>query len=85
MKNQDTLFELSIGDSGRISGFSSEDIPTKLYDLGIIPGAFVSLKKRLPFGGPICIQILNSTNLIALRKSEARTILIEKFLCEEIK
>lgn len=85
MESQNTLFELKIGDTGRISGFESEEVPMKLYELGIIPGAFVSLKKRLPFGGPVCIQLMHSTNLIALRSSEARSILIEKFLCAEKK
>lgn len=81
-----TLFDLKIGDSGRISGFSSEDeIPMKLYELGIIPGVFISLKTRLPFQGPLCIQINDSPNLIALRSSEAQSIMIERFLCSEKK
>lgn len=80
MADQQTVFNLKIGESGRISGFISEDVPTKLYELGIIPGTFVTIKQRLPFGGPICIQIMDSVNLIALRNTEANSILIEKFL-----
>ncbi|MDD3773465.1 MAG: FeoA family protein [Weeksellaceae bacterium] len=86
MLKSNTLFELEIGDSGRISGFNpEEEIPMKLYELGIIPGVFVSLKNRLPFGGPVCIQLKDSPNLIALRSSEAQSILIERFLCAEKK
>jgi ferrous iron transport protein A len=82
MENQQTVFKLKIGESGRISGFTTENIPTKLYELGILPGTFVTIKQKLPFGGPICIQIMDSVNLIALRKSEANSILIEKYLVE---
>lgn len=74
------LYTLKTGQSGRISGFASDDVPMKLYELGLIPGSFVTLKKKLPFGGPVCIRILETSNLIALRKSEADSILIERFL-----
>ncbi|MET3732800.1 FeoA family protein [Moheibacter stercoris] len=77
-----TIFSLKIGESGRISGFVSEEIPTKLYELGIIPGSFITVKHRLPLGGPVCIHLMDSSNLIALRGSEAKSIIIEKFLGE---
>jgi len=80
MNEPTALYTLKIGQSGRISGFASEEVPVKLYELGLIPGSFVTLRKKLPFGGPVCIQILETHNLIALRKSEARSILIERFL-----
>lgn len=80
MESKQTIFDLKQGDSGRISGYSSEEVPMKFYELGLIPGSFVTLKKRLPFGGPVCIQLLESSNLIALRNTEARSILIDKFL-----
>jgi len=80
MESNQTIYDLKQGDSGRISGYSSEEIPMKFYELGLIPGSFVTLKKRLPFGGPVCIQLLESSNLIALRNTEARSIIIDKFL-----
>jgi len=80
MNEPTALYTLKIGESGRISGFTSEDVPMKLYELGLIPGSFVTLKKKLPFGGPACIQLLETSNLIALRKSEAASILIDRFL-----
>lgn len=80
MEEPKALYTLEIGQSGRISGFDSEDVPMKLYELGLIPGSFITLKKKLPFGGPVCIQLLETDNLIALRKSEAHSILIERFL-----
>lgn len=80
MADHQTLFDLRPGDSGRISGFHSEEVPMKFYELGIIPGSFITLKKRLPFDGPVCVQLMESVNFIALRGSEARSIIIEKFL-----
>lgn len=80
MNSEQTVFDLKIGDSGRITGFSSEDVPMKFYELGLSPGSFITLKKRLPFNGPVCVQIMESVQLVALRDTEARSILIEKFL-----
>lgn len=82
MMEKQTVFNLKIGESGRISGFVSDEIPTKLYELGIIPGSFITVKQKLPFGGPVCIHLMDSSNLIALRSSEANSIIIEKFLGE---
>jgi ferrous iron transport protein A len=82
MADKQTVFSLKIGESGRVSGFTSEEIPTKLYELGILPGTFITIKNKLPFGGPICIQMSDSAHLIALRSTEATSILIEKFLQE---
>ncbi len=80
MGEKQTVFDLNVGDSGRIIEYSSEEVPMKFYELGLTPGSFVTLKKRLPFGGPVCVQLMESVNLIALRDTEARSILIEKFL-----
>ncbi|SMC72674.1 FeoA family protein [Moheibacter sediminis] len=77
MDLQKTIAHLKIDESARISGYTSEEIPVKLYELGLLPGSEIILKKRLPFGGPICIQMTENDNLIALRKSEASSILIE--------
>lgn len=73
-----TLKDLKIGDFAIISGFNSEDVPAKLYDMGFIPGAELQVKNKAPFGGPICISITNNKSLLALRQTEASQILIEK-------
>lgn len=74
---QKTIADLKIDESATIKGYTSEEIPVKLYELGLLPGYEIVLKKRLPFGGPVCIEITDNNNLIALRKSEANSILIE--------
>ena len=61
-----------------ISGFTTDDVPAKLYEMGIVPGTELEVKNKAPFGGPICISIVNNKSLLALRKTEAAQILIEK-------
>lgn len=80
MDLQKTIVHLKIDEPATIKGYTSEEIPVKLYELGLLPGAQIVLKKRLPFGGPVCIQMTENQNLIALRKSEANSILIESNL-----
>lgn len=74
---QKTIAHLKIDEPATIKGYTSEEIPVKLYELGLLPGSEIILKKRLPFGGPLCIQMTENQNLIALRKSEASSIIIE--------
>lgn len=77
MKFPKTIAHLKVGQLAKISGYATEEIPVKLYELGLLPGSKIILKKRLPFGGPLCIQMTENKNLIALRKSEALSLLIE--------
>ncbi|MFA7688012.1 MAG: FeoA family protein [Moheibacter sp.] len=77
MKFPKTIAHLKAGQLAKISGYATEEIPVKLYELGLLPGSKIILKKRLPFGGPLCIQMTENKNLIALRKSEALSLLIE--------
>lgn len=73
-----TLKDLKVGDLAIISGFVTDDIPAKLYEMGIVPGTELQVKNKAPFGGPICISIINNKSLLALRITEAKQILIEK-------
>ena len=73
-----TLNDLKVGDQAIISGFTSDDVPAKLYEMGFVPGTELEIKSKAPFGGPICISIVNNKSLLALRKTEAGQILIEK-------
>ena len=77
MDVQKTITQLKTGESATIKGYVSEEIPVKLFELGLLPGTEIVLKKRLPFGGPVCVRMSDNQDLIALRKSEASSILIE--------
>lgn len=73
-----TLKDLKVGDLATISGFASEEIPAKFYEMGFVPGTELQIKQKAPFGGPICISIMSNKSLLALRKAEASQILIEQ-------
>lgn len=77
MDIQRTIAHLKINNSAKIIGYTSEEIPVKLYEMGLLPGTEIILKRRLPFSGPLCIELKENRNLVALRRSEAKSILIE--------
>ena len=61
-----------------ITGFTTEDVPTKLYEIGVIPGTWVKLYKKAPFNGPLCIITGKEEAMLALGKKEADSVLVEK-------
>ena len=78
MVEEFTLKDLKIGELAEVSGYKSEDIPAKLYEMGFIPGTKLLVKNKAPFGGPICISIHSNKSILALRQNEADKILINK-------
>ncbi len=72
-----TITHLKKGETATITGYLSNDVPLKVYEMGLLPGVVFTMKQQLPFNGPICIHIKDNPNAIALRKSEADLILIE--------
>ena len=73
-----TLRDLKIGEIAEVSGYNTEDIPAKLYEMGFIPGTKLQIRNKAPFGGPICISIVTNKSVLALRRNEADKILINK-------
>lgn len=56
---------------------NDEDLQSRFYKLGLIPGARIMLKRRAPiFRDPILIQTEDSQ--IALTKHEATSVLIKQ-------
>lgn len=72
-----TINELRVGSKARIIGFGSEDIPVKLYEMGLLPGARLTKKQQLPRRGPIRLQLDQNPHCIALRASEAELIMVQ--------
>ncbi len=60
---------------GKILSIESEDVLTKLVELGIMPGVQFSIQNIAPFNGPLAIWINDSK--VILRKKEAASILVE--------
>ena len=71
-----TLGELKPGESGRIIHVFSNNLRKRIIDMGLTNGTVVKVKKLAPLGDPI--EILVRGYFLTLRKSEARTIEIER-------
>lgn len=74
--NNLNLSELSVGDQAEVIEFLDEDLSLVLNNLGIFQGESVELSNIAPLGDPICVKVRES--LISLRKSDAKSIVIQK-------
>ena len=70
------LSQLKIGESATIVSFEDSTLSLKLLEMGLLPGTEVTLRHIAPLGDPIAIDLHNY--LVALRKDEAQTILIQQ-------
>ena len=70
-----TIVDLKKGQRGIIKGFSNENIPLKLLEMGCLPGNEVVLVQTAPFRDPLYLNI-NGSHL-AIRKETALHIEIE--------
>lgn len=77
MRNTTSLDKLKKGARAKIVEFNSVDIPAKFYEMGFLPGTEIEVKHIAPLNGPICLHIIASNALIAIRKSEAQVIIID--------
>lgn len=78
MQNNITLDLLKKGEKAVIRSFASNELPAKFYELGFTPGTAIEVKHIAPLKGPVCINIIAHDSLIAIRKTEAKQILIQK-------
>ena len=70
------LSEFSIGDRGIIKSISGEGkARRRLFDMGVTPGAEVTLRKKAPLGDPIEVTIRGYE--LTLRKNEACLVVCE--------
>ncbi len=70
------LKELDVGESGIIDSVGGEaKIRRRLFDMGVTPGAKVTMKKRAPLGDPIEVNLRGYE--LSLRKSEADEVMVE--------
>ncbi|TWP24038.1 ferrous iron transport protein A [Apibacter muscae] len=75
--NPQSLSLLKPSEKAIVIGFSEEDIPAKILEMGIVPGVSISLIRKAPWNGPLYIEYGNEKSIIMLRKEEAKCILIE--------
>lgn len=69
---------LEVGEQATIRQLDAAELPSKFFEMGLLPGTRVEIKHKAPFNGPIGLHISSSNILIAIRKSEASHIFIEK-------
>ncbi|AFL97002.1 FeoA family protein [Ornithobacterium rhinotracheale] len=72
------LADLKKGEKAKITGFTTEDIPAKFLEMGLVPGAEIRYKCSAPFNGPMCIMLCKNKCVLALRKTEAAYVLVNK-------
>lgn len=69
------LSELKVGQKARITSFTDDELSLKLLEMGCLPGTKVTIENIAPLGCPVCIRV-NNNNQLAIRKSEAKTIIV---------
>lgn len=70
------LSEFKIGESGAVKSVSGEGrIRRRLFDMGVTPGAELTMRKKAPLGDPIEITIRGYE--LTLRKGEAACVEVE--------
>ena len=70
------LDEMKVGETGLIKTISGEGrIRRRLFDMGVTPGAEVTVRKFAPLGDPIELTIRGYE--LTLRKAEAHLVNVE--------
>ena len=70
------LSDFTVGESGKIKSVSGEGrIRRRLFDMGVTPGAELTMRKKAPLGDPIEITIRGYE--LTLRKGEAACVEVE--------
>lgn len=70
------LDQIEKGETGLVKNVEGDGkVRRRLFDMGVTPGAKVTLRKKAPFGDPIEVTIRGYE--LSLRKAEAMLVNIE--------
>lgn len=70
------LSDFSVGESGKIIKVTGEGkLRRRLFDMGVTPGAELTMRKKAPLGDPIEITLRGYE--LTLRKTEAACVEVE--------
>lgn len=70
------LSDFTVGESGKIIAVTGEGrVRRRLFDMGVTPGAELTMRKKAPLGDPIEITIRGYE--LTLRKTEAACVEVE--------
>jgi Fe2+ transport system protein FeoA len=68
-----TLADLALDAPAQLTAVDGTDpLMLRLMEMGLVPGAPVSVRKAAPFGGPLQIQVRGY--LLSIRRNEARRL-----------
>ena len=70
-----TVLDLEIGEEGTILDFTEANVACKLLTIGLVPESKVSLIRKSPLGGAVCLKLGNT--FVAVRNREAKAIIIK--------
>lgn len=77
-----TLAQLPLGVKARVIGVVGEGaVARRLMEMGVVPGAPVSVVRVAPLGDPLQIRVRDYH--LALRRTEAQTIMVSAVTNEE--
>ena len=70
------LSDFTVGESGKIVAVTGEGrVRRRLFDMGVTPGAELTMRKKAPLGDPIEVTIRGYE--LTLRKTEAACVEVE--------
>lgn len=70
-----SVLDLKFGEKAVVVGFAEPNVACQLLTIGIIPDLPISLVRRAPFGGAVCLRL--GETVVAVRSSEAKNILVK--------
>ncbi len=71
-----TLNDLKPGERGAITGYADTAPPTRLMEMGMLPGAVVEVVRLAPLGDPLDLKVRGYH--LSIRRHEATMIHVEK-------
>ncbi len=70
------LRKMAINQSGTIVSVKAEgELGRRIREMGLVPGAHVTIKQRAPLNDPVALRVMGST--LTLRNNEADFIEVE--------
>ncbi len=71
-----TLRDLQAGERGRVVGYVTDHLPSRILEMGLLPDTVVELVRLAPLGDPIDLKVRGFH--LSIRKHEAELILVER-------
>jgi ferrous iron transport protein A len=76
IKSALSLSDIDILTKVRVISLGNQDIASRLYCMGVLPGSIIQLIRKQPWNGSLYIRVNNTS--LAMRASEAKSIMVEK-------